>query len=628
MADQTAASAPFRQVDPLIAAPPAAARPSRSASRPSGSAPTSKACGRSPSSLVVLFHADLGPFGGGFIGVDVFFVVSGFLITSLLLARCRAPARISLANFWARRARRLLPASCLVIVATLLAASGCTTRCCSATSPATPIAACGFVDQPRVRREPRTAATSTPSWPKSPLLHFWSLAVEEQFYLVWPSSCWWLARDGSPSATSDDGHRRPVDGQLVACVWLTDTSRPWAFYLLPARAWELLTGALLAVVGSRACAGSPGRRAPARLPPGWWSSSSPRSPTTPRRRSPACRGPARCRHRARHRRRLRPARPPACAPCWAARRCCGWASAPTPSTCGTGRRWCSSPRVGPAVGRPAPGRRRRLGGPGGAVLPPRRGPVRHSSWIAARPRRSLLPGLSLLVVPALLAVLLLAVPRSTSGGTRQPPHPARRRGARRARCRRRVDDRSRRRHRPGAADQAATSASTTSGHRAPSTPAPPRARDRRAAAAPRPGADDAGGAVEPAPEPDRRCARPARLYDVGCVLDPGAIPPGLRLRRRLVAGDRGHPRRLARRALVPGAAAASAGPSWRLLYFAKKGCPPSDQPLRNGATRLRPVARRGAGQDHGRRPALMILTGYHYATAGGAVGRTRCGATA
>ena len=71
--------------------------------------------------VVVLFHLRIGVFKGGFVGVDVFFVLSGFLITRLLLNELAASGTIALPNFWARRARRLLPASVLVIVATLVA---------------------------------------------------------------------------------------------------------------------------------------------------------------------------------------------------------------------------------------------------------------------------------------------------------------------------------------------------------------------------------------------------------------------------------------------------------------------------------------------------------------------------
>src|SRR6188472_1612120 len=75
--------------------------------------------------VVVLFHLRLGAFQGGFVGVDVFFVLSGFLITRLLLNELASTGMLHLAGFWARRARRLLPASVLVIFATVLAATVC-----------------------------------------------------------------------------------------------------------------------------------------------------------------------------------------------------------------------------------------------------------------------------------------------------------------------------------------------------------------------------------------------------------------------------------------------------------------------------------------------------------------------
>src|SRR3954471_15700101 len=122
MADQTAASAAFRQVDPLITAPPTPASVEPFALPPIGFRPDIEGLRAIAVALVVLFHAEIGPFGGGYIGVDVFFVVSGFLITSLLLGEVARTGTLILPNFWARRARRLIPASCLVVAATLIAA--------------------------------------------------------------------------------------------------------------------------------------------------------------------------------------------------------------------------------------------------------------------------------------------------------------------------------------------------------------------------------------------------------------------------------------------------------------------------------------------------------------------------
>ena len=136
---------------------------------------------------VILFHGRLLGVHGGFVGVDVFFVLSGYLITRLILGELVATGRLRLRAFWGRRARRLLAASALVIVVTAIAS----------TSPAAAEPGLGRRRRPSRRRRsrptsssPRASASyfgaqlgqSTPS----PLLHFWSLAVEEQFYLCWP----------------------------------------------------------------------------------------------------------------------------------------------------------------------------------------------------------------------------------------------------------------------------------------------------------------------------------------------------------------------------------------------------------------------------------------------------------
>ncbi len=195
--------------------------------------------------LVVLFHAGL-PIPGGFIGVDVFFVISGFLITGLLLREHERSGRVSLSNFYARRIRRLLPAAAVVLLVTLGAA----------------FAFVGPLDRPSVMTDGAAAALSVAnirfalaegnyfaaiSQP-SAFLHFWSLSVEEQFYLVWPALLLLLAR----------GRRRWVGAVLVvvlagsfaANLFLTDTALSWAFYSLPTRAWQLALGGLLAVAGT------------------------------------------------------------------------------------------------------------------------------------------------------------------------------------------------------------------------------------------------------------------------------------------------------------------------------------------------------------------------------------------
>ena len=135
--------------------------------------------------LVLLFHGYGKPFNGGFVGVDVFFVISGFLITSLLLHEQIKDGRISVQRFYARRVRRILPASALTVLVTIVAA----------------YCLLGFISGNEVANAAKWTAVFAANihfaligtdylgsqLPPSPLQHMWSLGVEEQFYLVWPS---------------------------------------------------------------------------------------------------------------------------------------------------------------------------------------------------------------------------------------------------------------------------------------------------------------------------------------------------------------------------------------------------------------------------------------------------------
>ena len=212
---------------------------------------------------VVLFHLRLGAFQGGFVGVDVFFVLSGFLITRLLLKELASTGTLSLPGFWARRARRLLPASCLVLVVTVLAGtvmlSPLAQRTLAVDAMAAGVFVVNFVFAGRLGDY--FAAQLAEAQP-SALLHYWSLAVEEQFYLVWPLVLVALSR-------RPRRYRRLLlatilviaAASLIASVWLTEQRPTWAFYLLPARMVELLAGAALAVAGPAFRAVHPGLRA-------------------------------------------------------------------------------------------------------------------------------------------------------------------------------------------------------------------------------------------------------------------------------------------------------------------------------------------------------------------------------
>jgi peptidoglycan/LPS O-acetylase OafA/YrhL len=209
--------------------------------------------------LVVLAHAGVGFLPGGFVGVDVFFVLSGFLITGLLLAEVRTTGTVSLIDFYVRRARRILPAAALSLLATDVAAffllNFLRARDTVHDSLYTAVFAANF------RFAARGMDYFAQADPPSPLLHYWSLAVEEQFYLVWPALLS-LVTFGLALARR---RRRPGRPQgralLLVVVVLSGISFGWSVHLTGAlptaayfspltRAWELGLGCALAVGAS------------------------------------------------------------------------------------------------------------------------------------------------------------------------------------------------------------------------------------------------------------------------------------------------------------------------------------------------------------------------------------------
>ena len=195
---------------------------------------------------VLAYHAKLGPFHGGYIGVDVFFVISGFLITSLLMRDLGASGATALPTFWARRARRLLPGSFAVLIATLVAGRFILDPLAQRDLMRDGIAATTFTANIVFahRQNDYLAAQLAPS----PLLHFWSLALEEQFYIFWPIlllGATAIRRRLRWFPTALIGSLLTVS--LVLCIRLTPHHQPASFFLLPTRAWELLAGAALAI---------------------------------------------------------------------------------------------------------------------------------------------------------------------------------------------------------------------------------------------------------------------------------------------------------------------------------------------------------------------------------------------
>ena len=205
---------------------------------------------------VVLYHAGFTPLAGGYAGVDVFFVLSGFLITGGLWDELRDHGRIRFGAFYARRARRLLPAAALVIAVTMLAAARWSAPLAARSVVHDGIASLFYVANYRfaLLNTNYLSASAAPS----PLLHYWSLAVEEQFYLVWPAL---LMLGATVWRRRRHRHRRraePLAGVAVTIaavtvasfalsLRLTRTNEPWAFFSLGTRAWELGVGAMLAL---------------------------------------------------------------------------------------------------------------------------------------------------------------------------------------------------------------------------------------------------------------------------------------------------------------------------------------------------------------------------------------------
>ena len=202
--------------------------------------------------LVIFYHSGLPGLPGGFIGVDVFFVISGYLITGLLLRELSRSHTVSLTRFYARRFRRLLPAATLVLVATITTAwfaySPLALKQFSSSAVATAVYLSNVLF---AHRSTDYLAEDTGA---NPLLHTWSLGVEEQFYLVWPLLLLLTFRLGRPERL----HYRLMTTlsalallSFLLSFWLTKSNQPWAFFGSPARAWEFAAGGLIALWFSR-----------------------------------------------------------------------------------------------------------------------------------------------------------------------------------------------------------------------------------------------------------------------------------------------------------------------------------------------------------------------------------------
>jgi peptidoglycan/LPS O-acetylase OafA/YrhL len=199
---------------------------------------------------VILFHFSVPGFRGGFVGVDIFFVISGYLITKLLVLRRELPFRQWLGEFYLRRARRILPALLLVLLVSAVVAAWLFAPInfrYFGKSLALSVAMLGNYSAEQ------TIDYFDASWRAAPLTHLWSIAVEEQFYLLYPLLLFGALRF-TPRRAQSALVVIAVLTSFALCAWASST-HPRANYYLPiTRAWELGLGALL---GLRALAWSP-----------------------------------------------------------------------------------------------------------------------------------------------------------------------------------------------------------------------------------------------------------------------------------------------------------------------------------------------------------------------------------
>ncbi len=198
---------------------------------------------------VMAYHAGVPGLAGGFVGVDVFFVISGFLITSQLLREATSRGTVSIPRFYARRAKRLLPAAGVTLVATALLCWAFVPRTRWQTWGGDIAASAGYVVNWRFANQATDYLAQDPN--ASVVQHFWSLAVEEQFYVVWPlllfATAWVVRRLRlRPMPTFAGALAAIALPSLVYSVWITHHDALRAYFVTTSRLWELAIGGLVA----------------------------------------------------------------------------------------------------------------------------------------------------------------------------------------------------------------------------------------------------------------------------------------------------------------------------------------------------------------------------------------------
>jgi len=199
---------------------------------------------------VILFHTGLSFIQSGFLGVDVFFVISGYLIINIIFREFDNTGKFSLIGFWSRRARRLIPASSLVIISTLV------TSWYFLTPQSAKRVSIDSIFSALFSANIRFGMVELDYWASSnssPFLHFWSLGVEEQFYFLWPI---FLAVAVRPLSRKLKGARSLLllavtFLSLILNIYLMNQDSPWDFYSPFSRAWEFGIGGLAAAISSK-----------------------------------------------------------------------------------------------------------------------------------------------------------------------------------------------------------------------------------------------------------------------------------------------------------------------------------------------------------------------------------------
>lgn len=214
--------------------------------------------------LVVLFHLWPQRLSGGFVGVDVFFVISGYLITSHLMREVDRTGSVRLRTFYARRARRLLPASLLVLAFSAVASALILPAQLARAALREVIASTVYVENVWLASKAVTYSASNDT--ASPVQHYWSLSTEEQFYALWPALILgavalqrWVSRTRPRRALGDSNPAVGVGVALmilagasfVHSVMLTSADPAAAYFVTTTRVWEFALGALTSLIARR-----------------------------------------------------------------------------------------------------------------------------------------------------------------------------------------------------------------------------------------------------------------------------------------------------------------------------------------------------------------------------------------